>query len=63
MLLLSSLQYQGLTALLKNPFIASTLSLCTVPATSINLLRLLDPEGEGSVTFGKVNNYLPDKKA
>ena len=34
-----------------------------VPATSINLLRLLDPVGEGSVTFGKVNNYLPAKKA
>lgn len=62
-MLLSSLQYQGLTALRKNPLIASTLSLCTVPATSINLLRLLHPEGEGSVTFGKVNNYLPDKKA
>lgn len=62
-MLLSSLQYQGLTALRKNPLIASTLSFCTVPATSINLLRLLHPEGEGIVTFGKVNNYLPDKKA
>lgn len=34
-----------------------------VRATSINLLRLLDPEGEGSVTLGKVNNYLLVKTA
>jgi hypothetical protein len=60
-MLLGSVQYQELTAILKNLLIATLFPF--VPATSINLLRLLDPEAEGSVTFRKVNNYLPDKKA
>jgi hypothetical protein len=33
-----------------------------VPATSVDLLRPLDPEGEGSVTLGKVNKYLPRQR-